>query len=55
MLSATSYELAMYVIDRLMEEDPPAESPSGEVLRTLSQAAKAYEDAMRKDEPHKID
>ncbi len=44
MLSEESYNLAMYVIDRLMTEDPDAESPPGMLLRELAIAAKEYED-----------
>lgn len=48
MLTASSYDLTMYVIDTLMEEDPPLDSPLGKLLRNLSLAAKEYEKILEK-------
>lgn len=44
MISKDNYDLAMYIIGRLMDEDPMPDTPSGQVLKELVLAVKEYED-----------
>ncbi len=44
MLTEDNYDLVMYIIGRLIEEDPDPESESGKFLSKLTELAKEYEE-----------